>query len=59
MSVLLETSKGDLVVDLYTDDCPNACKNFLKLCKYVTWPLDVNLACRTHKTSAYVPSCDG
>jgi len=33
MSVLLETSKGDLVVDLYTDECPAACKNFLKLCK--------------------------
>ena len=33
MSVLLETSKGDLVVDLYTDDCPLASKNFLKLCK--------------------------
>lgn len=33
MAVLLETSKGDMVVDLYTDDCPIACKNFLKLCK--------------------------
>lgn len=33
MAVLLETSKGDMVVDLYTDDCPLACRNFLKLCK--------------------------
>ena len=33
MAVLLETSKGDLVVDLYTDDCPKASSNFLKLCK--------------------------
>lgn len=33
MSVLLETSLGDLVIDLETDSCPNTCKNFLKLCK--------------------------
>lgn len=33
MSVLLETSLGDLVIDLYTDQCPKATKNFLKLCK--------------------------
>lgn len=33
MAVLLETSKGDLVVDLFVDDCPTAAKNFLKLCK--------------------------
>ena len=35
MAVLLETSKGDIVLDLYVDDCPSACKNFLKLCKCV------------------------
>jgi peptidyl-prolyl cis-trans isomerase-like 4 len=35
MAVLLQTSQGDLVVDLYTDLAPNACKNFLKLCKCV------------------------
>lgn len=34
MAVLLETSKGDIVVDLYAEDAPLACKNFLKLCKY-------------------------
>ena len=33
MSVLLETSLGDIVIDLYTDLCPVTCKNFLKLCK--------------------------
>lgn len=33
MSVLLETSLGDLVVDLDVDQCPKTCENFLKLCK--------------------------
>lgn len=33
MAVLLETSKGDIVIDLFCDDCPLTCKNFLKLCK--------------------------
>ncbi|KAJ4461424.1 putative Peptidyl-prolyl cis-trans isomerase CYP59 [Paratrimastix pyriformis] len=33
MSVLIETSQGDIVIDLFCDDCPLACKNFLKLCK--------------------------
>lgn len=33
MSVLLETSVGDIIIDLYTDQCPNTCRNFLKLCK--------------------------
>ena len=33
MSVLLETSKGDLVVDLLVDTAPVASKNFVKLCK--------------------------
>jgi peptidyl-prolyl cis-trans isomerase-like 4 len=37
MAVLLETSKGDIVLDLYVDECPNTCKNFLKLCKCVGW----------------------
>lgn len=35
MAVLLETSKGDIVIDLHVDDCPNTCRNFLKLCKCV------------------------
>eukprot|EP00808_Paulinella_micropora_P027480 g2347.t1 len=33
MSVLLETSLGRLVIDLFTDEAPKACENFLKLCK--------------------------
>lgn len=33
MSVLVETTLGELVVDLYVDECPLASKNFLKLCK--------------------------
>lgn len=37
--MLLETSKGDLVVDLHTDNCPITARNFLKLCKCVTCPL--------------------
>lgn len=31
--MLLETSLGDLVIDLFTDECPKTCLNFLKLCK--------------------------
>ncbi|KAK6339003.1 Peptidyl-prolyl cis-trans isomerase cyp6 [Orbilia brochopaga] len=33
MSVLLETSAGDIVIDLLVKDAPNTCINFLKLCK--------------------------
>ncbi|KAJ2208448.1 Peptidyl-prolyl cis-trans isomerase-like 4 [Coemansia sp. RSA 521] len=33
MSVLLETSLGDIVIDLYTEETPLVSKNFLKLCK--------------------------
>ncbi|KDP25100.1 hypothetical protein JCGZ_22635 [Jatropha curcas] len=33
MSVLITTSLGDIVVDLFTEKCPLTCKNFLKLCK--------------------------
>ena len=33
MSVLLETSKGDLVCDLYFQECPKTCFNFLRLCQ--------------------------
>jgi cyclophilin family peptidyl-prolyl cis-trans isomerase len=39
MSVLLETSKGDVVIDLLVEECPVTCKNFLKLCKWVPSPL--------------------
>ena len=33
MAVLLETSLGDIVVDLYTKERPRCSLNFLKLCK--------------------------
>ncbi|KAI9885122.1 MAG: UDP-N-acetylglucosamine pyrophosphorylase [Watsoniomyces obsoletus] len=33
MSVLLETSLGDIVIDLLVDHAPKCCENFLKLCK--------------------------
>ncbi|KAI9140202.1 cyclophilin-like domain-containing protein [Paraphysoderma sedebokerense] len=33
MSVLIETSLGDIVIDLFTDLAPQTCLNFLKLCK--------------------------
>lgn len=38
MSVLIVTSLGDIVVDLFTDKCPLTCKNFLKLCKLLHFP---------------------
>ncbi|KAJ2448758.1 Peptidyl-prolyl cis-trans isomerase-like 4 [Coemansia sp. RSA 2336] len=34
MSVLVETSIGDIVIDLFTDKVPLTSKNFLKLCKF-------------------------
>jgi peptidyl-prolyl cis-trans isomerase-like 4 len=33
MSVLIETSLGDIVIDLFYKECPRTCLNFLKLCK--------------------------
>ncbi|KAI4323235.1 hypothetical protein L6164_022857 [Bauhinia variegata] len=33
MSVMIVTSLGDIVIDLYADKCPLTSKNFLKLCK--------------------------
>ena len=33
MSVLLDTTLGEVVLDLYPEACPTAAKNFLKLCK--------------------------
>jgi len=31
-AILLITSAGDIVLELYTDETPNTCKNFIKLC---------------------------
>lgn len=33
MSVMLDTTQGEIVLDLFVKKCPKACKNFLKLCK--------------------------
>eukprot|EP00039_Didymoeca_costata_P018351 m.333114 g.333114 ORF g.333114 m.333114 type:complete len:437 (-) comp17072_c0_seq1:45-1355(-) len=33
MAVLLETSLGDIAIDLYPDEAPKECLNFIKLCK--------------------------
>lgn len=33
MSVILETTIGDIIIDLFTSERPRACLNFLKLCK--------------------------
>ncbi|XP_014667873.1 PREDICTED: peptidyl-prolyl cis-trans isomerase-like 4 [Priapulus caudatus] len=33
MAVILETTLGDITVDLYTQERPRTCLNFLKLCK--------------------------
>uniref|UniRef100_A0A7E4WAE7 Peptidyl-prolyl cis-trans isomerase n=1 Tax=Panagrellus redivivus TaxID=6233 RepID=A0A7E4WAE7_PANRE len=33
MSVLIETTMGDIVVDLFIKERANCCRNFLKLCK--------------------------
>ncbi|KAL0950273.1 hypothetical protein HGRIS_010253 [Hohenbuehelia grisea] len=40
MSVLLETSLGDIVIDLEVDSCPKVCENFLKLCKIYYYNLN-------------------
>lgn len=33
MAVVIETTAGDLTVDLFLDERPRACQNFLKLCR--------------------------
>ncbi|KAF8524548.1 cyclophilin-like protein [Hysterangium stoloniferum] len=40
MSVLLETSLGDIVIDLEVETCPKTCENFLKLCKIYYYNLN-------------------
>ncbi|WVN88546.1 uncharacterized protein L203_103757 [Cryptococcus depauperatus CBS 7841] len=40
MSVMLETSLGDLVIDLEVEKCPRTCVNFLKLCKLKYYSLN-------------------
>ena len=33
MAVYINTSVGDFTIDLFTQECPDECKNFLRLCK--------------------------
>ena len=33
MSVVIETNMGDFTIDLYVEERPKSCLNFLKLCK--------------------------
>ena len=40
MSVLFETSLGDIVIDLEVETCPETCENFLKLCKIYYYNLN-------------------
>lgn len=40
MSLLLETSLGDIVIDLEVEACPKTCENFLKLCKVYYYNLN-------------------
>lgn len=40
MSVLFETSLGDIVIDLEVDSCPKTSENFLKLCKVYYYNLN-------------------
>ena len=40
MSVLFETSLGDIVIDLEVESCSKTCENFLKLCKVYYYNLN-------------------
>ncbi|KAA1466666.1 cyclophilin-like protein [Dentipellis sp. KUC8613] len=40
MALLLETSLGDIVIDLEVDACPKTCENFLKLSKMYYYNLN-------------------
>lgn len=40
MSVMLETSLGDIIIDLEVERCPKTCENFLKLCKIKYYALN-------------------
>ena len=49
MSVLLETSLGDIVIDLEVEACPKTCENFLKLCKVYYYNLHAFFNGRSHQ----------
>ncbi|XP_045618714.1 peptidyl-prolyl cis-trans isomerase sig-7 [Procambarus clarkii] len=41
MSVVIETTVGDITIDLFTDARPRTCMNFLKLCKMKYYNLNL------------------
>ena len=41
MSVVIETTQGDLTVDLFLKERPKTCLNFLKLCKTKAYNLNL------------------
>ena len=51
MSVVLETSLGDITVDLYTKERPKACFNFLKLCKIKYYNYNLVFEIKKHYTA--------
>lgn len=65
MSVLLELSVGDLVIDLHTELAPKLCNNFLKLCrsKYYNFsPISIvqqNFSFQTGDPMAFHPDSIG
>ncbi len=54
MSVLLETSLGDLVIDLDVENCPKTCENFLKLCKIYYYNLNAFFNGAPHQLWAHL-----
>ena len=58
MSVMLELSCGELVLDLFTQEAPRTCENFLKLCKLkyfnncLLWNVQVNYIVQTGDPTA-------
>ena len=53
MSLLLETSLGDIVIDLEVDSCPKTCENFLKLCKVYYYNLNAFFNGRRRSTCSF------
>ncbi|KAJ7467898.1 cyclophilin-like domain-containing protein [Mycena latifolia] len=59
MSVLLETSVSDLVIDLEVDACPRTCENFLKLCKVYYYNLNAFFQWQEFLAQVGDPSASG
>ena len=59
MSVVIETTQGDVTVDLFLKERPKTCLNFLKLCKTKAYNLNLfHLATLEYKqTMTYTVQC--